>query len=332
MVWSASMRTHLVLAGSLLWLMAGASLTVSRAAEGLARPPIPTPSTSMTTSAPLATLKFKQRGGLVMLPVTVNGSAPLSFLFDTGYAIDTIHPDLADSLQLRRAGKVTIVGIAGEEDAPTYAGTDVRLGDVTYSPRRVAAVPSEAQRRRRRDGILGGGLLRRYVVQLNFTSATARIYDPASFASVNPTGNVLTLRFRQDTPSVTATIPLADGKTITGQFEVDTGCDDGVCVGKEFVAAHDLARVFGGGENPDVKQGVGGEARIRTGRIPRLRLGQEEGPAAAEAVNVSASFFEDGSPAGRGMAGHIGMDAWRQFLVTFDYPRQRILLEPLRHP
>jgi hypothetical protein len=75
-----------------------------------------------------------------------------------------------------------------------------------------------------------------------------------------------------------------------------------------------------------VKQGVGGEARIRSARVPRLRLGR------VEATKVSASLFDEGTPAGKGMAGHIGMDALRQFNVTFDFPRRKLILVPIRRP
>src|SRR5678815_2108999 len=133
------------------------------------------------TNTPLATVKFRLQNGLVMVPATVNGSEPLSFLLDTGYSITTIHPRLVEPLKLERAGSVTIVGIAGEEEAPTYSGAEFRLGDATYRPRRVAAVPSEA-RRRRRDGILGSGLFRRYVIQLDFRTTTMRLFNPDGYA------------------------------------------------------------------------------------------------------------------------------------------------------
>lgn len=280
--------------------------------------------TTNESAGPVATMKFRLRNGQVMLPASVNGSEPLSFLLDTGYSITTIHPSLAGSLNLKRAGQVTIVGIAGEEDAPTYGGVEFRFGDVTYSPRRVAAVPSESQRRRRRDGIIGSGFFRRFVVQLDFPSATARLFAPETFAHAS-SGEVIPLQFRRETPIVSARLPLADGRVIEGRFEIDTGCDDGVCLGRDFVRSNKLDEALST-DGDGAKVGVGGEASIVSGTVPALRLG------ALEAKQISASLFRDGSPAGEGLAGHIGMSALSQFNVTFDYRRRQMILEPRKEP
>ncbi len=291
---------------------------------------VPSPAASGSSTnrgpvtAPIASLKFRSQGNRVMLPVTINGSKLLSFLLDSGYTITAVHPRLVESLNLRPAGQITIVGIAGEEAALTYAGAELRIGDVTYSPRRVAAVPSEAQRRRRRDGIIGAGLFQRYVVQLDFPGGVVRLLDPATYQPP-PSAEIVPLRVRRGTPSVAVTFQMPDGKLAGGQFEVDTGCDDGLCLGRQFVVAQRLDSSLAADED-GVKRGVGGEARVRSGTIPTLRLGR------VEARKVSTTFFQDGSPAGEGMAGHLGMGALRQFNVTFDYQHQRLILEPLRHP
>ena len=52
----------------------------------------------------------------IIVTARVNESKPLSFKLDTGFSITTIHPDLVDSLQLKRAGTLTIVGIAGNKE------------------------------------------------------------------------------------------------------------------------------------------------------------------------------------------------------------------------
>ena len=277
----------------------------------------------VSTNQLVATVKFRLQNGLVMVPATVNDSEPLSFLLDTGYSITTIHPRLVEPLKLSRAGRVTIVGIGGEEEAPMYSGVEFRLGEAKYLPRRVAAVPSEA-RRRRRDGILGSGLFRRFVVQLDFRTTTMRLFNPDGYAYAGG-GIKVPLGLERETPELNASIPLPDGQKIEGRFELDTGCDDGVCLGREFVAQHKLDELMAASEG-GLKRGTGGDARISSGEIPLLRLGE------AEARKVSASFFRDGSPAGAGMAGHIGRQALRQFSVTLDFRRRQMILEPAGAP
>jgi predicted aspartyl protease len=268
-------------------------------------------------SAPV-TITVELSHGRVMVPAKINGSKPLSFLLDTGYGITMVHPDLIESLGLKRAGRLTIVGIAGEEEAGTYENAVFDLGGVTYAPRRVASLPSEAEHRRRRDGILGAGFFRRFIVEIDCAKKTMRLHEPSSF-EYKGKGEIIPLEFERDTPIIEAVITATNGAPISGRFEIDTGCDDALCLGREFVEANRLAPTnkLATGE----KRGVGGGAQIQHGSVPQLKLGRLK-------IEIpSANFFMEGSPAGKGLAGHIGMAALGRYKVIFDYSRQRMILE-----
>lgn len=268
------------------------------------------------------TISISSNHARVMVTATVNGSKPLSFLLDTGYGINTIHPDLVEPLGLKRAGRVTILGIAGNEEAATYSGAVFDFAGATYSPRRVASLPSEAQiPRRRRDGILGAGFFRRFVVEIDSAKNQLRLYEPASFDYTGK-GEIIPLEFEKDTPIIEAAILSPRGLLMRGRFEIDTGCDDYLCLSHEFVETN---RLSGDVEiSSGTKRGVGGGVKIRYSSLPELRLGKlvlEKPP---------ANFFTDGSPAGKDLAGHIGMAALRNYKVTFDYSRRRMILEQNR--
>jgi len=255
-----------------------------------------------------------------MVPVDLNGSNDLSFLLDTGFSITMIHPSLAEPLKLRRVGEVTVIGIAGEEKAPTYEGAILNLGGVEYRPRRVAALGSDGNRRRRRDGILGAGLFRQFVVEIDFTRKQLALYSPTNF-NYEGRGEIIPLKFRRgsSTPVVDAVVNAANGNAPHGEFEIDTGCDSGVCLGHEFIAAHQLLDAsetqLGG------KVGVGGGAKTRSGHLPQLQLG------ATRIDKPQTDFFLEGSPVDSGLAGHIGIAALNRFKVIFDYSRRQMILE-----
>lgn len=258
-----------------------------------------------------------------MVSAKINGSKPLSFLLDTGYGINTIHPDLVEFLKLKRVGRITISGIAGEEEAGTYGGAVFDFVGVSYSPRRIASLPSEAQNsRRRRDGILGAGFFRKFVVEIDSAKNKLQLFEPESFHYVG-NGEIFPLQFEADTPIIVAAIRSPDGLLVRGRFEIDTGCDDYLCLGHEFVETNHLSS---SAENSSagMKRGVGGGARIRRGTVPQLQLGR------FTIEKPSANFFMDGSPAGKGLAGHIGMAALRQYKVIFDYSRRQMILEQSR--
>src|SRR5882762_410256 len=137
------------------------------------------------TNSPSSSVRvpFEFRQGSVTVRARANATnAELSFKLDTGFGVTTVHPDLVETLQLKRAGSLTIIGIAGKEQAGSFTGASFDFGGATYSPRRVAVIPSDAERRRRhRDGILGASFFRRFVVELDPTSHMMTLHQPRDF-------------------------------------------------------------------------------------------------------------------------------------------------------
>ena len=275
-------------------------------------------STARATNEPITIIPISVARDRVMVPASLNGTNKLSFLLDTGYTLTMVHPELVELLQLRRAGEITIAGIAGEERAATYEGAKFQLGEAKYAPRRIGAVRDGASRRRR-DGILGSGLFRQFVVMIDFQHARLTLFSPTNFHYTG-TGEIVPLRFRRSsTPTVSAVINGTNGSPVRGEFEIDTGCDSGVCLGHDFITANHLldeTETRGGG-----KFGVGGSVKTRSGHLPDLQLG------GAKIEKPQTDFFLEGSPVDPGLAGHIGIEALRRFKVIFDYPRQRMILE-----
>ncbi len=270
-------------------------------------------------AAPLITIPINTARDRVMVPLTLNGSNGLAFKLDTGFSMTMIHPDLAAPLGLRRAGEITIIGIAGEERAPTYEGAVIDLAGVKYEPRRVAALGLDGNRRRR-DGILGSGLFRQFVVEIDFAGRRLSLHARTNF-NYSGKGEIIPLRFRRGhtTPIASATIPATNGTEVRGEFEIDTGCDSGVCLGHDFITANHLldeSETRGGG-----KFGVGGGVKTRAGHLPELQLG------GVKIEKPGADFFIEGSPVDDGLAGHIGIGVFKHFKVIFDYARQQMILE-----
>ncbi len=260
--------------------------------------------------------------GRIILTAHIGDSGPLTFLLDSACTIPTLHPDLVDELKLTASGRVRINGIAGEERAPTFSGVRFDLSGASYSPRRVASIPSERDERRRHDGVLDAGFFRRFVVELQPESGSIRLYAPTNF-SYSGNGTVVPFRFKDEIPVVTGAILLPESENIPAEFEIDTGCDSGVCLGAHFVQEHDLLHRV---ENRSGKKfGVGGSVETRIGRLPALLLG------GVEIKNVQTDFFQNGSPVDEPLAGHIGMGVLGKRKVIFDYTRKHLIIEEPTH-
>jgi hypothetical protein len=269
----------------------------------------------------LAEVPLKVRSGDLLVETRINGSEPLLLKLDSGFGVTTIHPNRVESLNLERVGHMTIVGIAGEEQADTYSKAVFDFGGATYSPRRIASLPSEARRHwRKRDGILGEGFFRRFVVEIDVGKQKLRLFEPKTF-DYHGSGEILPITFKRDTPIIEASITPQGRAAIPGHFEIDTGCDGDLCIGHEFVAANQLLDDGNAGQS-DTRRGVGGGAETRTGTLSELRLGK------LVVKNPTANFFLEGSPAGEGQAGHIGLGVLERYKMIFDYSRHRLILEP----
>lgn len=256
-----------------------------------------------------------------MVPARVNETNMVWLMLDTGFSINMIDPRVADVLKLRRLGKTTIAGIAGEERADLFEGPAFDFAGASYTPRRVASLPSERNKRSRRlEGILGAGFFRRFVVQIDSRARMIQLHEPKDYQYAGP-GEILPLQLVNSTPVIEAAINIPGRPTIYGKFEIDTGCDGGLCLGHDFVEAHQLieasGKVQGGG-----RSGVGGDAQTKVGSVPQLKLGR------LTVEKPEANFFLQGSPVEPGHAGHIGMEVLRRFTIIFDYSRERLILEP----
>ena len=200
-----------------------------------------------------------------------------------------------------------------------FRGPTFTFGAMEYPTRRIAALPSE--RRKSWDGILGSGFFRRFVVQFQPSAKTLTLHEPRSYQR-GDAGHIIPMSIRSGTPVIEAALVLSDGQTVPGRYEVDTGCDGGLCVGRDFAVTNrlhdriDHLRQSG-------RRGVGGSAESRAGNIPSLQIGK------LRVANPEIHIFASGSPVGPGLAGHIGWEVLEKLSsVTFDYSRKELVLVP----
>src|SRR5438046_1931431 len=297
--------------------LATLTLLLVRSVNGAVPPDKPSSTESATNKV---TVPFEFVSGRIPVSARINGCRPGSAMLDTGYSINMLSGELVESLELKRVGHITIVGVAGEEQADVFEGVRFDLAGATFSPRRVAALPASYQSHwRKRDGVLGAGFFKRFVVEIDPRDKKIWLHEPDSF-HYSGDGDMIPFRFKQSTPIVEGAVILPGHEPISGRFEIDTGCDGGLCLGSDFVQSNRLVEATGKTESSG-RRGLGGEARTKIGRVPKFRLG------AQVIERPLTNFFLEGSPVDDGFAGHIGMEVLRRFRVIFDYSRERMVLE-----
>lgn len=263
-------------------------------------------------------IKAKFHHSRVLLPAEINGRGPLTLLLDTGCTIPTLHPDLIDELKVEPSGRIRIVGIGGEERAPTYRDLIFKIGGASYRPRRVAGIPSEREHDRKwRDGVIGSGFLRNHVVEIIPATQIVKIYAGTNFI-YQGAGTEVPLTFREEIPVLKGTLLLGTN-LLEAEYELDTGCDSGMCLGSHYVRAHDLSNKLA--NRSSEKFGVGGSVQTHDTRIPIFKIGN------ITLKDIQADLFANGSPVDEPAAGHIGMSAFAGRRLILDYPRKRLIIE-----
>jgi hypothetical protein len=302
----------------LQWVFA--RYVTSQSARSASLPPV---------AAPGVRLPFSLVVRHIMLPVSVNGSRPLSFILDSGNRWACIDLARARSLRLALGGEFAVGGVGSQ----TRPGAFVR--DAAFSipgfpgfsqPVRLAIPMGKVASRLGQDcdGILGTEFIERFVVELDYRARTVTLHDRDTFRYRGP-GESIPIRLDSNGhPVFEAEVTPVGGGPIRGRFLLDVGAGGSLVLYRPFVVAHHLP----GPTLPTIRRlggaGIGGESLGRLGRVARFRIGT------LSLESPVASFSEDlaGAYASSAIQGSIGAQIASRFRLFLDYGRRRIILEP----
>ena len=225
---------------------------------------------------------------LVFLAVHVNQSEPSLFELDSTAAVSSIDPDRA-----------TAIGI-GRTPVPllNLSGVDISLASLAETAKKDFG----AYVGRPYEGTIGNDVLADAVVEIDYARQTVRVYDPATY-QYSGRGKTFHLNLASGEPVLHAKFRETSGKTLEGDFAVDTALDASIVIS-------DL-------ELGEVQQPV-------FARITQVSLGPYD------IRDPIAVFSRGDSPAEAKshLAGRLGAGLLRRFTVILDYPHQRLILDP----
>ena len=253
--------------------------------------------------------------GIPIVPVRINGGAPLRLILDTG-GQNVITPRAA-----RRVG-MTVVG------GGTVGGAGAGLAGIRYATARTVRVGAAEMRHQPflvlelgntfpYDGVVGYELLARFAARLDFRRK--RLDLAPDVRALNPAARPLAFTFDERQPQLDGAI---DG--LRGVLTIDTGSSSSLDVTAPFVRAHDLLRRYHAHVSGLLLSGVGGAVRGTLAHGVDLRLGWAH-------VRDYRMIFTDarqGVEADASIAANVGDQVMRRFVTVFDYRHQRMWLEP----
>jgi len=261
------------------------------------------------------TVPFQFTGNHIFVPISINARRPFTALIDTGCSSSLMAPSVAKQLHLTSSGNVSVEGFGGKPFSARRAEVEaVQIGSAAVSHPAFIVVDLGAMAI---ETIIGGDVLRRFVVRVDYDARLLTLTRPDEFV-YRGGGVVLPLRLHTNTPTVDGTV---DG--IKGVFTLDTGSGNSLDLFGPFIQAHDLRRRYPAGFTAATGLGLGGLMRAQSVRVGSLRLG------AAEVRKVETNLTADsvGEASDSDVSGNIGGIILRQFNVTFDYTHGQVILE-----
>lgn len=286
--------------------------------SAFAAPPAPRQDFAFAKSKRASVLPFRFVNNHIYVDAKLNGRT-YALLVDSG-AANVITPTVARALRLGSVGSAQVKG-AGEftEHAAFTRVAHVGLGDVRLTNQLFAVVPLEKLGEVEGvpfHGILGYEIFKRFIVRIDYAGRTVTLSDVADWRAEG-TGAAVPFVFN-------GTVPEVEGEIggIAATFDVDTGSRASIGLNSPFVQKHALRARFKPSIDAVTGWGLGGPTRGTVARAERIRLGAVTVPN----VVVDMSLQRLGALTHTAPAGSIGSGLLRRFIVTFDYPGQRIYL------
>ncbi len=259
-------------------------------------------------------------GNLIFLPVQVNGSKPFLFALASADATSSFDPERAAKLDVKLQ---TATG-PDPSTGPIHnavlelPGLQVPMNSLPAMSRRNFA----EQIGQTSLGVLGKDFFDRVVIEVDYVRQTLQLYDPSVFTYSGP-GKSFPLSFAGDAPLIRARADIAGHKAVDADFVLDTALDTGILFYRAFTDSERISAAHFktvSASYPEIDNG----ARILLGRLKGFQIG----PYPVETPVAVFSQSNSSSAANKKIAGAIGADFLRRFTAIFDFPHQRIILEP----
>lgn len=254
--------------------------------------------------------------------VSVNGKGPFHFVLDTGAGITVLSPACAARLGIDGGTAGRVDGAVGSAAIRRVSLGDLRIGTIDLHDVEAAVVPLPLDLTYQGnygtiDGIVGASFLRHFAVTMDLDGGWAAFQDPQSFVPAK--GAVV------ESADLSSGSPVVAGSVdgAAGQFLIDTGNDGGLTLTHGFVAANGIAARY----PSHIMQrfaGVGGASQAEVVRLDAFALG---GYALPQTIATLADVAS-GSLADARLAGNVGDDVLRRFVLTVDYGGARVAFVP----
>jgi hypothetical protein len=275
-------------------------------------------------------LPLKTSNGHIILPVSVNGSKPLSIVLDTGMpmpGLTLFDHERIKSLNLKYGPNRVQIGGAGGDgqhfEARMAGGARLAIGEVDLTGSPVIVLPPIPHFAIDHAGVIGADIFRNFVVEVNHDRNELTLWKSGSYKP-KPGAAAVALDLKNNLPYVDAILSTQDRGEIPLRFVMDLGATHPVSLNK---SSHEGIQLPEKAVSTSIGRGLSGDLFGHVGRIQALSLG------GLKVKNIVATFPGEEHENPRGvdsLNGNLGMGVLSRFNFVIDYSGSTMYLEPAK--
>lgn len=280
---------------------------------------------SLWANEPEAEIPFEIVNEHIFFKLSVNGSEPLNFVFDTGAAGNVMAEQTAKKLGLKMNGKQTVQGASGSTYIDRTEGHDIQIMDIEldYINFMVMNLDHLSDEDAMIDGIVGASIMNRYTVELNYDESLIKLYKKRSYKPADGWKKQRMSLQGFGIPIVSASITLPNGEVLEGPYLIDTGAATTVKFNTPFVNKNGLIDKMGK-HYAYTSQTLSKTATDEMSKLPSYEVFGHK----FEDFAVRLSQGTKGVSGLKQVDGILGLSILKRFNTVYDYYNQVMYLQP----
>jgi hypothetical protein len=277
---------------------------------------------SIAGGAHEATVPFHLWNNHIYADVSVNGSRPMTFIFDTG-GHTILTPKTAKALGIAVKGNVSSTG-GGDNIATSGEATvktlSVGAATITDQPASVLDFSPPGTEGANEEGMVGYEFFARFITRFDYGNHTITFIDKKYF-DPKTAGMPVPMRLYHQFPEILGSY---DG--VPGRFGIDTGSRMALLLNKAWAAKNGFPKPGTKTIEAQTGWGVGGPTHSIVFKGGTLKLGD----VTIDHPLTMVSTDKGGAGSVESFPSNVGGGVLKRYAVTFDYDNSTMYLKPVK--
>lgn len=277
-------------------------------------------SSVIQANEPIASLPFEIHLGHIYMKAKINSGKTLNVVFDTGAGANLASEEVAEALGLKISGTQHVSGASGPVSIKSSANNELWLSDdLTMSNETFLVMNLDhlGDYDYPLDAVIGGNVLRRYVVELNFDDGTLSIYAMKDYKAPNGYQQQSISLAPYGIPIIEGDFIVSDSETLTGLYLVDTGAALALRMNTPLVKENELIEKI----TPNYAYTSAALSNTSTDYIGKVNSFSIIGET-FNAVPIRLATVTSGVSSWDTVDGIMGLEILKRFNLIFDYSKQ----------